>query len=243
MSMRPLLLGVLAITACLGQEFEVVSIKPNKTLSGSSGSHTNQGMLRGTNLSLKSLIVSAYGIRRYQLEGPDWLDSERFDISAKFPENFPKGREKYAAAYQAMLQKMLADRFKVSVHREQKSMGVFALVIGKNGVKFKEAAADHSSSNSNNTHYVGTSIGMDDFAAFLSGQMELPVLNQTGLKARYDLTLDWITERQTKADTELQAGQPIQEAIQDQLGLKVEHRKAPIDIVVVDHAEKTPTEN
>src|ERR1700680_4604883 len=116
MRMRPFLLCVV-VTACLGQEFEVVSIKPNKTMTGSSQSNTNQGMLRGTNLSLKNLILRGYGIRSYQLEGPDWLDSERFDISAKFPADFPKEKEKYATAYQAMMQKMLADRFKLAVHR------------------------------------------------------------------------------------------------------------------------------
>jgi uncharacterized protein (TIGR03435 family) len=242
MRMRAFLLCVV-VSACLGQEFEVVSIKPNKTMSGGSQSNTNQGMLRGTNLSLKNLIVRGYGIRGYQLEGPDWLDSERFDISAKFPADFPKEKEKYAAAYQAMMQKMLADRFKLAVHRDQKSMAVYGLVVGKGGIKFKEVAPGHSSSNSNNTHYVGTSISMDAFATFLSGRMELPVLDMTGLKGTYDLTLDWITERQAKADSEPQTGQPIQDAIQDQLGLKVEHRKAPIDIVIVDHAEKIPTEN
>jgi uncharacterized protein (TIGR03435 family) len=242
--MRPILLCVV-VTACLGQEFEVVSIKPNKTMSGSSQSTTNQGMLRGTNLSLKSLIMRGYGIRSYQLEGPDWLDSEHFDISAKFPADFPKEREKSATAYQAMMQKMLADRFKLAVHRDQKSMAVYGLVVGKGGIKFKEVPPGHSSSNSNNTHYVGTSISMDTFATFLSGQMELPVLDATGLKGTYDLKLDWITERQAqaKADSEPQAGQPIQDALQDQLGLKVEHRKAPVDIVVVDHAERLPTDN
>jgi uncharacterized protein (TIGR03435 family) len=126
-----------------------------------------------------------------------------------------------------MMQKMLADRFKLAVHRDQKSMAVYGLVVGKGGIKFKEVPPGHSSSNSNNTHYVGTSISMDTLATFLSGQMELPVLDLTGLKGTYDLKLDWITERQAKADSEPQAGQPIQDA----------------NILVVDHAEKIPTEN
>src|SRR5690349_190117 len=103
MRTRPFLLCIVA-AACLGQEFEVVSIKPNRSMSGDSQSNTSQGTLRGTNLSLKNLILRGYGIRSYQLEGPDWLDSERFDIVAKFPE-MPKEAEKYAAAYQTMMQK------------------------------------------------------------------------------------------------------------------------------------------
>jgi uncharacterized protein (TIGR03435 family) len=189
--------------------------------------------------------MRGYGINSYQVEGPDWLDSERFDISAKFPADFPKEREQYSAAYQAMMQKMLADRFKLAVHRDRKSLPVYGLVAGKGGIKFKEVPAGQSGSDSNNTHYKGTSITMDGFAKFLSGQMELPVIDMTGLKGTYDLKLDWITERQAqaKADSEPQAGQPIQDAIQDQLGLKVEHRKAPVDILVVDHAERVPTDN
>jgi uncharacterized protein (TIGR03435 family) len=241
--MRPILLFVMA-AACFGQEFEVVSIKPNKTMSGGSRSNTNQGMLRGTNLSLKSLILRAYGIKTYQLEGPDWLESEHFDISAKFPADFPKEKEKYAPAFQAMMQKMLADRFKLTVHRDQKSMAVYALVVGKGGIKFKEVPSGPSSSNTHNTHFEGTSISMSSFAANLSEQMDLPVLDMTGLKGSYDLKLDWINERQAQAkDSEPQTGQPIQDAIQEQLGLKVEHRKAPIDIVVVDNVEKIPTDN
>jgi uncharacterized protein (TIGR03435 family) len=197
-------------------------------------------MLRGTNLSLKNLVLRGYGIRSYQLEGPDWLDSERFDITAKFPE-MPKEAEQYAAAYRATMQKMLADRFKLAVHRDRKSMAVYGLVVGKGGIKFKEVPPGQSDSSSNNTHYVGKRISMGTFATFLSGQMVLPVLDMTGLTGTYDVKLDWITERQ--ADSEPQAGQSIQDALQDQLGLKFEHKKAPVDVVIVDHAEKVPTEN
>ena len=247
MRMRRILFWVIfcgRAAACFGQEFEVVSIKPNKTMSGSSSSHTNQGTLQGTNLSLKSLIVRAYGIRNYQLEGPDWLESERFDISAKFPADFPKDKEKYGPAFQSMMQKMLAERFKLAVHRDQKSMAVYGLVVGKNGIKFKEVPPGPASSHSNNTHFEGTSLSMSSFAASLSQEMDLPVLDMTGLKGTYDLKLDWITERQAQAkDSEPQTGQPIQDAIQEQLGLKVEHRKAPIEIVVVDKVERIPTDN
>ena len=82
--MRLICTCILAASLCLAQEFEVVSIKPNTSMSGSSRSNSDQVMLRGSNLSLKSLILTAYGIRTYQLEGPDWLESQRFDIREVF---------------------------------------------------------------------------------------------------------------------------------------------------------------
>ena len=237
---------VLAVSLCLGQEFEVASIKRNNSMSGSSHSNSDQGMLRGTNLSLKYLILDAYGIRPYQLEGPDWLESVRFDIAAKFSEPLPKDREKSKAIYQSMMQKMLVERFKLNVHHDQKTLGVYALVVNKGGIKFKEVPSGRSSSNNHNTHYTGSAVSMETFAAFLSGQMDLPVINMTDLTGYYDLKLDWVAERQSQAKSdriELVAGQTISEGIQDQLGLKVERRKAKIQILIVDHAEKVPTEN
>src|SRR5262249_41682527 len=129
-----------AILACgaWAQEFEVASIKPNKTESGHSSTNSNQGRFTASNVSLKNLIVRAYDMKDYQVEGPDWLTSERYDVSAKYPEALPKDREKYMAALQAMLRKMLADRFKLEAHRDQKSFTVYALVVGKKGIKFKE---------------------------------------------------------------------------------------------------------
>ena len=207
--MRLICAGLLAASLCLGQEFEVVSIKPNNSGSGSSRSSSNQTMLRGTNLSLQNLIVTAYGIRSYQLYeaisfqsrsrkigncctttrkryGPDWLESQRFDVVAKFSEPLPKDRELARAAYQTMLQKMLAERFKIAVHHDQKTMGVFALEVGKGGIKCKEVPPGQSKSNSHNTHYTGEAVTMDVFATFLSGQMDMPVIDMTGLKASYD---------------------------------------------------------
>ena len=236
---------VLLVSACSGQEFEVASIKPNKSMSGSSSSHSDQGRLTASNVSLKSLIVMAYGMRDYQVEGPDWLGSEHFDIAAKFPEALPKDPEKYNAAFQSMMQKMLAERFKLAIHRDKKIFAVYELFVGKNGIKFKEVPKGVSHSNSNNNHYTGASVSMDRFAVFLSGRMDLPVLDMTGLKGSYDMTLDWVPERQSgKGDTpESVSGPTLSDAVQDQLGLKLERRKAPIEILIVDHTERAPTEN
>jgi uncharacterized protein (TIGR03435 family) len=229
-------------------EFEVASIKLNTSGSGDSESHTDQGRLTTRNFSLKSLISWAFGVRDYQLEGPDWLGSQRFDISAKFPEALPSGpenREQYNAAFRSMMQKMLQDRFHLTVHHTTKPSAVYGLVVGKNGVKFKEVPLGASHSSSRNTHYTGQSIAMDQFATFLSMRMELPVLNATGLKGYYDLTLDWVPESHSnKPETgAAPEGPTLADAVADQLGLKLEHRKAPIDMLVVDNVDKLPTEN
>src|SRR5689334_10872530 len=120
---RILLFALMAAFAwvVLGQEFEVASVKPNRSGSGHSGTHSNRGLLRADNLSLKNMIAMAYDMKDYQVEGPDWLGEVRFDIAAKFPNELPNDREKYRAALGAMMQKMLAERFKLVVHRDQKS--------------------------------------------------------------------------------------------------------------------------
>jgi len=237
--------------AALGQEFEVVSVKANKSASTSSHSSSDPGRLTSTNVSLRSLIVTAYGMKDYQVEGPDWLSSARFDVAAKFPEALPRDREKYNAGLRAMMQKMLADRFKLVVHRDRKTFSVYGLIVGKRGIKFKEVPDAGSHSNSNNGHYVGTSVTMAAFAEFLARRVDLPVLDMTGLKGSYDLTLDWVPEPrqsgESKGDVPVVADSPtgatLLLAIQEQLGLKLESRKAPIEILVVDHAERVPTEN
>jgi uncharacterized protein (TIGR03435 family) len=245
--MRSLCLCILLAAPALAQQFEVVSIKPNNSMSGDSHSRTDQGIMTGTNISLRSLILRAYDIKPYQLEGPDWLGSEHFDISAKIPETVAAqraGREQYKAAFESMMQSMLAERFKLAVHRDRKTMGVYALVVAKNGIKFKQVPdGGHSSANTHNTHFTGTGISMDALAAVLSQQTDIPVINFTGLKGVYDMKLDWQDERQAHDNADAPPGPGLTEAVEDQLGLRLERRKAPVEIVVVDHIEKTPTEN
>jgi uncharacterized protein (TIGR03435 family) len=227
----------------LGQEFEAVSVKPSNAATNGSSTRSDQGRMTATNVSLKTLIVRAYGVKDYQVEGPDWLTSERFDVVAKFPEALPEDREKYMAAFTSMMQKMLQDRFKLAIHRTQKTFPVYGLVVMKSGIKFKEVPDSNShSSNSRNTHYEGTCINMVGFADFLGRKMEQAVLDMTGLTAFYDLKLDW-AEEGASATAEPQRFPELPIALQEQLGLKLEPRKAPIDVVVVDHIERVPTEN
>jgi uncharacterized protein (TIGR03435 family) len=240
---------VCAAAAGSAQEFEVASVKPNKSLANSSNSHSDQGRYTATNVSLRRLIIQAYGLKDYQVSAPGWLSSEKFDVAAKYPEALPtQDRQKYLAGLQAMMQKMLVDRFKLETHRETRPASVYGLVVGKTGIKFKEVPdAGNHNSNSNNTHYVGKCIDMDTLSTFLSSSVDLPVLNMTELKAYYDLTLDWVPEERhgdgDKPVGDPLAGPTLMMALQDQLGLKLELRKAPIEFLVVDKVERVPTEN
>jgi uncharacterized protein (TIGR03435 family) len=197
------------------------------------------------------MIVRAYGLKDYQVEGPEWLRSERFDVAAKFPEALPNDREKYAAALRAMMKQMLIERFKLAAHTDQKTMSVYGLVVAKKGIKFKEVPDTGSHSNSDDNHYEGTGVKMTDFAAFLSSRLGQPVLDMTGLTGAYALKLDWVREARTPAETpsvvpvaaDGPPGTNIPSAIQDQLGLRIEGRKAPIEILIVDRCERVPTEN
>src|SRR6185295_11420797 len=130
--------------------------------------------------------------------------------------------------FRVMMQKMMRDRFKLEIHRDQKTLPVYALVMGKNGIKFKEVPDGEShNSRSSNNHYEGTCVNMVGFASFLAGRMDLPVLDMTGLKGWYDLKLDWVPESRppagVKDDTavfvENSNGPTMLVALQEQLGL------------------------
>lgn len=239
----------IAAGAAMGQAFEVVSVKPSKELSNGSHSSSNQGRFTGENLPLRAMILMAYGINDYQLEGPEWLRSARFDVAAKFPEELPKDREKYNAGLHAMMRQMLVERFQLTVHREQKTLPVFTLVVGKNGIKFQQVADTGShSQNNNNGHYKGECVSMESLASFLSRQAGEPVLDRTGLTGFFNLTLEWTPETRQAGDGKPEPlsdalAPPLAAALQEQLGLRLEARKAPVEIVVVDHAGRTPTEN
>lgn len=149
------LLGILGSVALFGQatparqEFEVASIKPSAPPTGANrvlgGVHIDGSQVNWTFLSLKDYIVSACRVRIYQISGPDWLGSERFDIAAKLP----VGSSPKDAA--VMLQALLEDRFQLKTHREQKDFAVYGLEIGKGGLKMKESTPDSSAQTQTNS--------------------------------------------------------------------------------------------
>jgi len=152
----------------------------------------------------------------------------------------PKGDE----TFRAMMQNMLTNRFGLVVHSSQKTLAVYGLLVAKSGLKISEGEEGSSSSNSRNNHYSGTGVTMSRFAQFLSRVADLPVVDMTGLKGFYTFTLDWTPEPDASLLTgENPAWEALREALEAKLGLRCENRKAPIEIVIVDHAEKIPTAN
>ena len=178
------------------QAFDVAAIRPN--LSGSApgtGFDLNgTGRLRVTNATLKFLIQSAYRIQSDQIAGgPGWLDSDRYDIDAKteHPEKIEPDQLK------TMLQNLLADRFRLRTHREAREMTVYALVAdnsGKTGAKMKQTEGTGSSVNTNSgpgkAQMTGTGLSMEQLASYIGNKLGRVVLDKTGLKDVYDLTLE-----------------------------------------------------
>jgi uncharacterized protein (TIGR03435 family) len=229
--------AILALcVAALAQQFEVASVKPSSAdRSASSGINTGHGRLDAHNVTLKRCIMGAYSVGPHQiLGGPDWLDSDRFQILAK-AEQSTGGDD----ALMIMLQGLLADRFKLAIHRETRDLPALVLEVSKNGPKLEKAepgeAVTSTSSNKTAVAIDARNCDMESFAKIISRKMDLPVVNRTGLEGHFNFKLEWAPESAN-------AGPSIFTAIQEQLGLRLRSQKSPIEIIVVDHAEK-PSEN
>ncbi|HEY7336609.1 MAG TPA: TIGR03435 family protein [Bryobacteraceae bacterium] len=226
--------------ALIAQSFEVASIKPNDSGSYHSSSNTNDGGWRAENVSLKQMIEFAYDINDYALSAPDWLDSERFDVQAKSPVPM-RGKD-----FELMLQSLLADRFGLTTHREPKQISGYALVPSKNPPTSHPMPAEaHSSmnfsSNAEGGKMTAKDASMQQVADFFARQLRQPVEDMTGLSGAFDLNLQWTPDDQTRQAT---GDTPsLFTAVQEQLGLKLRPQKVTVQVLVVDHVERKPTEN
>jgi uncharacterized protein (TIGR03435 family) len=325
-------------------EFEVASIKPWVPPAGGGRGGMMLGMRGGpgtadpeqitySGLPLKFILMNAYDVRPYQINGPGWLDTERFDIVAKVPSGATKEQVR------VMLQNLLADRFGLKLHHETKDSQVYELVVDKNGPKFKpttlaDSAATPIPDGPPQPPLGPPKLGKDGFpqlpqadrpgmmmmmtmgtggprarmvakaqtiaqvAQMLGNQVNRPVVDKTGLTGKYDFTLEFEFEPGSgggpkglmlppppggfaggpggpgpggavitggggggapggagttggaagagpvdSQNLDSTPAQTIFAAVQSQLGLKLEAKKAPLDLLVIDHMEKTPTEN
>ncbi len=236
--MRTFLLLAIAVVAHAQMlTFDVASIKPNLSGSHSSGAGTDPGgKFSASNLTLRELIAYAYLIRDFQVtRGPGLLDSDRYDIQAKA--NTPKEMTRQEVA--PYLQSLLAERFQLKLHRETKEGSVYQLMIAKGGPKLKLHVGTggmtgiSGSSGAGVASIEGSKVSMDRLADHLAGKADRPVIDKTGLTGEYDLRLEWSTEQNG-----VSSGPSIFTALQEQLGLKVESAKGPVEIIVVDSAER-----
>jgi uncharacterized protein (TIGR03435 family) len=264
-----LTIALLTVPTAAGQtpSFEAASVKPAPPPAGRAmliHMGGDPGRVSYQNVTLKQLLTKAYGVKEYQVSGPAWIDTERYDVTATMPEKTPK------ESVERMLQNLLAERFQLKLHRESKEAPVYALVVAKGGPKLKKsemAAVPAGSAGGGPGRGIrmgpgkleGNGMDMGFFTDVLSTLVGRPVLDRTELKDAYDCTLEFTPDatlsvammKMSMARPEgapegaapESSGPSIFTAVQEQLGLKLESRKAPLDLIVVDGAEKVPTEN
>jgi len=229
-------------------EFDVASVRTNKEGGFSTSQRNVRGKVDFRNCPLRTIILSAYSIETQLLSGePSWTMAERFDIDAVVEEDPAIGGEKALERNRLRLRVLLEKRFQLRVHAETKILPSYVLVVGKRGPKLKVAKPGSQSAarlSRSRDHLEWRAEEIDVFADFLWSELGQPVFNQTGLKEDYDFDLDFEPERQDPSPDP--SKQPLKEgarpsifvAIQDQLGLKLEARKMPVDLLVVDHVER-----
>ena len=285
------LLIVLSATAAFSQtpprpEFEVATIRRSAQTPQdgvTAGVRIDGAQVRCAFLTLKDYIGIAYRIKLYQVSGPDWLGSERFDISGTVPAGVP------TTQFPEMLQSLLEERFKLKIHRDKKDFPVYVLEVAKGGLKMQESAPDPdlakadakapvnvtgsggsqgvainygrgTSYTFSNNRFEAKRFTMELFAGNLERFVDRPIVDMTELKGTYDIVLE-VTQEDYRAmliRAGINAGvtlppealrllegasvSSLLDAIQ-KLGLKLDARKAPLDLLVIDDARKTPTDN
>jgi uncharacterized protein (TIGR03435 family) len=230
--------------------FDVASIHINNT--ETDGHHhiisdPAESHFRTVNLALRDLIQFAYGLPDSQiLGGPAWLGSVMFDIDAKSDpvvdaELHALPTEQARHEKQLMVQALLADRFELKVHQETRQLPVYALVVTKDGPKFILSKVDGTTIDTGRArlHIAGSDDTIGILARELAQLLGRPVLNQTGLSGRYDLSLRWAPDDvAVSASSSPDLPPDIFTAIQEQLGLKLESTKGPVPVLVIDSVEK-----
>ena len=243
----PWMLAALATAQTAPSTFDVISIKPTEGQPRNSGfRRASPGMLNATNITVRMLVEFAYDVRDDQISGgPAWLDSARYEIVAK-PADDADPKEA-SRLLRARTQALLADRFHLVLHHETKELPVLVLTLAPKGPKglheTKAAATDYVS---NGHHLDCQRVSMAMFAkGFLAHQTGRSVTDATGLAGDFDFTLDWSPDdaaASPDAPAPAQQFPPFFMALQEQLGMKLEQRKGPVEVLTIDRAEK-PAEN
>jgi uncharacterized protein (TIGR03435 family) len=226
--------------------FDVATIKPSHATDGHSHiyNHAEIGEFSTINVSIKMLMQFAYELPETRiLGGPPWMNSATFDVQAKTTSELAEHLHQLTfneatSETRKMVQTLLSDRFQLQVHIEKRELPVYKLVVAKGGAKL---GAVQTSGTTINTGHDHLQVQGADSVELLSDQLAKVlgrvVLNQTGLVGRYDLRIKWAPDDSAEA-----TGPSIFTAIEEQLGLKLEPAKAPVEVTVVDHVSM-PSEN
>jgi uncharacterized protein (TIGR03435 family) len=268
-------------------EFEVASVKLAAPQTGGGvfvgvrGGPGTKDPTRITyvNESFRNLLTEAYDVRAYQVSGPDWIDTQRYDITARVAEGVTKDQVR------VMLQTLLADRFKAALRHETREFPIFELTVAKSGSKLRaSSSALNAATGSNGPNPTGTdgfpqlppgarsmmrarhngidrliagNQTLEALAKVLENEVGSHVVDKTGLAGEYDFTLDYVRDPNRAVDqfkglpsgtsstvVDDSGNSPgLSTALQEQLGLKLNRAKGPLDVIVVDRASKTPTDN
>jgi len=249
------------LSALMGADqprFDVASVK--RTDQCGVGNSIDPSIMRLDGVPLKAVVAEAFGVKMDQIVGPSWLDSDCFSIVAKLPEGATREQ------VPAMLHALLVERFRLAIHRESHTSPGYALMVDKNGAKFKES--DPCAPNVGQVRFVsgpGVSglkgpVTMAFLARSISLRLHSPVEDLTGLKGKYDIDVTWVPDRTMEplgayaedyaakhpgpADAaSLPDGADIFTAFRESLGLRLERRKEQVDVIVIDHIERAPSEN
>jgi bla regulator protein BlaR1 len=237
--------------------FDVASIKPDHL----DGHHTrvssDANSLMASGLTLKRLMELAYNVKDFQISGgPGWVDSETYAVQAKIDDAVVEElrklppRERYEQ-FRLRVQSLLADRFKLKVSHSSKELSIYALVLTKGGPKFSPASGDAQNLSTNNGNLTARAETISHFADWLSGLVGRKVVDKTGLQEKYDFAMTF-TRRQdltapvpadaSQAAPSPDSGPSIFTALQEQLGLKLESQKGPVETLIIESVEK-PSEN
>lgn len=258
-------------TAPIPATFEVASIKPDKSGSGNSQWGTERGgRFSATNVTTEQLVLDAYQLQSYQLlNAPRWFTVDRFDIVAKangeIPDAFDDERRVGPTPIQLILRSFLAERFNLATHNEKRELPAYSLIIarsdGQLGPGLVKSAQDCASADRPGPARTGAppcsmrwgagrlsanTMLLSTLAGALAQLMDRPVFDRTGVKDAFDITLAWSPDqvpRQLAPDSApLGDGPSIFTAIQEQLGLKLESTRGPVDVLVIDRVER-PSED
>jgi uncharacterized protein (TIGR03435 family) len=177
-----------------------------------------------------------------QISGSGWIESEAYDVVATMPPE--TGKQDFCV----MLQNFLAERFAVVVHREAKDFPVYEIVIAKNGPRLKEydpalKAGLSATMTMATAHMIAQGQPIASLASFLRHPVERFVVDKTGLTGKYDFELDYLPDSTASTAVEESTAPGVFDALEKQLGLKLVAAKASFDVIVVDHANRVPTEN
>jgi uncharacterized protein (TIGR03435 family) len=239
--------------------FEVASVKPSGAMPGERKRMQltrDPGRIHYTSVPFASLVEKAYDLKSYQVEGPDWIRRQMYDIDATFPASSSDQQ------VQAMLQALLKERFGLEVHREQKPLPVYELGAAKNGFQGKPAdkAIDLRIGITGRGRSLTGAAGMPSLATWLTALLDRPVVDVTGVQGNYEIQLEWTPdEREANSlismkvnmakaqglaveDPDGSSGS-LDKALRDKLGLKLDAKKNPVETLIIDKAERAPVEN